>query len=430
MPIIKHTSLGFKREPLQAPFGFKGGYVNNIWQIAVLIQDDEGNEGLGLGVQSVLWSDSNVFTAFSSSGGNSAMLLMTEYALKLLRGQEIGQPIEIMKWLIPQVHAYGVHVTGITNMTTTFVLNALVPVDMALWKLYCVKMNFNSFDDLIPDTTKTALNRRHDKLASIPLIAYGLGTEQISHLADNGLFFMKIKIGSDPDQDNDQEKMLAWDTNRLSQIHEILRHRATPYTADGKIPYYLDANGRYDSKDRLMYLIDHADKIGALDQIVLLEEPFPEGTEYDVSDIPLRLVADESAHSVEDCKRLMDMGYTGFALKPIAKTLSMTFLMLELIHKAGLPCFCADLTVNPLMRDWNKNVAARLASLPGMNIGAIEANGHQNYMHWDRMVAQHPMGDASWVGDAGGVYTLSEAFYRHSGGIFEPAPYYREMTVR
>jgi len=430
MPIIKHTSLGFKREPLQAPFGFKGGYVNNIWQIAVLIQDDEGNEGLGLGIQSVLWSDSNVFTAFSPSGGNSAMLLMTEYALKLLQGQEICQPIEIMKWLIPQVHEYGVHVTGITNMTTTFVLNALVPVDMALWQLYCAKMNFNSFDDLIPDTTKTALNQRHDKLASIPLIAYGLGTEQISQLADNGLFFMKIKIGSDPAQDNDQEKMLAWDMNRLSQIHEILRHRATPYTADGKIPYYLDANGRYDSKDSLMRLIDHADKIGALDQIVLLEEPFPEGTEYDVSDIPLRLVADESAHSVEDCKRLMDMGYTGFALKPIAKTLSMTFLMLELIHKAGLPCFCADLTVNPLMRDWNKNVAARLTPLPGMHIGAIEANGHQNYIHWDRMVAQHPMGDAPWVEDAGGVYTLGEAFYRHSGGIFESSPYYRVMAVR
>ncbi|MCL2528347.1 MAG: hypothetical protein FWE42_08000 [Defluviitaleaceae bacterium] len=429
MAIIKHTSIGYKREPLAAPFGFKGGYVNTVWHTAVLIKDENNNEGLGLGVQSVLWSDSGVFSAFSPSGGNSIMLLMTEYALKLLHGETLRHPIEILDWLLPQVYEYGVKITGIPNMKKTFALNALVPVDMALWGLYCKESSIANFDSIVPEGTKPCLSFRHNKLASIPLISYGCSVDEINRLADNGLFFMKIKIGSDPDKDNSREKMLEWDKMRLSQVHNALGNRATPYTADKKIPYYLDANGRYDTKDRLMCLLDHADKIGALERIILLEEPFPEEAEIDVADIPLRLVADESAHCVEDCARLIDMGYSGFAIKPIAKTLSMSFLVLECVGKAGLPCFCADLTVHPLMVDWNKNVAARLKPLPGMDIGAIEVNGHQNYLNWEKMIHQHPMGNAGWVGEKNGVFELNADFYHHSGGIFQDAPYYQDLAV-
>jgi len=429
MTVIKHTSLGFEREPLLAPFGFKGGYVSSIWNVAVLLEDDKGNEGLGLGVQSVLWSDHAVFSAFSPSGGNSAMLMMTQYALTLLRGQELHHPIEMLNRLLPQVHDYGRKITGIAGMKKTFALNALVPVDMALWRLYGAENGIQSFDGLIPESAKPSLSHHQQKLASIPLIPYGCSAEEIARLADSGLFFMKIKIGNDPDKDNDREKMLQWDMQRLSQIHSILGSRQTPHTADGTIPYYLDANGRYDTKDRLLRLLSHADKIGALGRIVLFEEPFSEESEIDVSDIPLRLVADESAHCVEDCHRLIAMGYTGFALKPIAKTLSMSFQIAELAHKAALPCFCADLTVNPLMVDWNKNIAARLAPLPGMEIGVIEANGHQNYTNWERMINQHPMGDAAWVQDNNGVYELNNDFYRHSGGIFLNAPHYLSVAI-
>ena len=49
---------------------------------------------------------------------------------------------------------------------------------------------------------------------------------------------------------------------------------------------------------------------------------------------------------------------------------------------AGIPCFCADLTVNPIMIDWNKNFAARLEQLSGMKIGVLETNGAQNYKNW------------------------------------------------
>ena len=35
-------------------------------------------------------------------------------------------------------------------------------------------------------------------------------------------------------------------------------------------------NGRYESKDILLELLDHAKSIGAFEQIVVVEEPFPE----------------------------------------------------------------------------------------------------------------------------------------------------------
>ena len=59
-------------------------------------------------------------------------------------------------------------------------------------------------------------------------------------ILDSGDFLLKIKIGSDPDGDRDPEKMLEWDKNRLSFLHELARERTTPYTDNGKIAYYLD----------------------------------------------------------------------------------------------------------------------------------------------------------------------------------------------
>lgn len=426
--IIK-TNMGFEREKLMAPFGFKGAHVNELWQVAVLLQDEDGNEGLGVGVQSVLWSDSTVFAQYSPSAGNSVMLLLTEYAMNLLKGQTMRSPMEMLADILPAVHQYGKKITGNKDLRKSFVLNALVAVDMALWRLYAEQNKITFFDELVPDEAKPYLQNRQKQLAAVPLITYGLSPVNVGSLAQSGMFFMKIKIGSDPDRDNDREKMLQWDCQRLTMIHDILKDFRTPYTASGKIPYYLDANGRYDTRDRVMRLFDHADKIGALEHIILLEEPFTENSGIDVSRFPTRIVADESIHDAEDVERLISQGYTGIALKPIAKTLSMSFKILGCAGAAGIPCFCADLTVNPLMVDWNKNVAARLSCLPGMKVGVVESNGHQNYINWNKMKNYHPMGWESWVDSSNGVFGLDKNFYRYSGGIFAPTPHYREMAL-
>src|SRR5690606_16144950 len=110
----------------------------------------------------------------------------------------------------------------------------------------------------------------------------------------------------------------------LSAVHAAIGHYKTPHTADGKIPYYLDPNGRYEKKETLLRLLDHAKKIGAFGQIAVIEEPFAENNETYVGDLGVIIAADESAHTVEDAARRMEQGYKAIVLKGIAKTLSMT----------------------------------------------------------------------------------------------------------
>jgi L-alanine-DL-glutamate epimerase-like enolase superfamily enzyme len=255
-------------------------------------------------------------------------------------------------------------------------------------------------------------------------MAYTIPIEEIRQAVDDGYFFMKIKIG----QKGTQEEMLRKDMDRLTAIHRALENCRTPYTKNGKLPYYFDANGRYETKESLLRLLDHARKIGAFDQIAVIEEPFDEELDIDVHDIPVRLAADESAHTDRDAIKRFEMGYRAIALKAIAKTLSMTMKVAEAARVRGVPCFCADLTVNPILVEWNKNVAARLAPFPGMDgLGLLETNGHQNYRNWETMRSYHPSPDASWAQTHKGVFNLDSDFYAQSGGIFAPSPHYEAM---
>lgn len=421
---ISKVSSDFEREPLIRPFGFKGGYMTEIWQSASYLESGSGKHSIGLCTQSVLWSDAKVFASHSESGGNSLMYAMTEKAMQLANGQTYNTPLELLDALYPQVYEFGKKITSNPNLRKTFALNALVGVDNAAWLLYAKENNITSFDDLIPSAYKPALSHKHEKVAGIPLMAYTIPIDEIKAATDEGYFFMKIKIG----QPGTQEEMLAKDMERLTAIHKAIGDVKTSYTKNGKLPYYFDANGRYEKKETLMKLIDHARKIGAFDQIAIIEEPFPEELEIDVSDIPVRLAADESAHTVEDAIKRIEMGYKAMALKAIAKTLSMTMKIAQAAYERDIPCFCADLTVNPVLVEWNKNVAARLGSFPGIgNLGLLESNGHQNYKNWNAMMDYHPRKDEPWVKVNKGVYELNNDFYKTGGGIFDPMPHFEEM---
>jgi hypothetical protein len=378
----------------------------------------------------VLWADEKVFAKYSQSGGNAVMYLMTEYALKRAEGMEFETPVELLDMLLTEVYDYGKSITGNKDMRMTFALNALVSIDNAAWLLYCQENGIDTFDDMIPADVRHVLPCRQDMLAGIPLVTYGVPKGGIERIVNEGNFFLKIKIGSDPEKDGDRQKMLKWDKQRLAEIHEVVRDMRTSYTDNEYILYYLDANGRYDSRSRLEEFLEHADRIGALERIILLEEPFPEDFAGDVSDMPVRIAADESAHTEEDVLRRIDMGYGAIALKPIAKTLSMSFRMCKAAALRGVPCFCADLTVNPLLVDWNKNVAARLNPLPGMKMGVLESNGHQNYINWEKMKEYHPCKGSEWIDTHNGLYKLGENFYKESGGIFRNSSHYFDMVEK
>jgi L-alanine-DL-glutamate epimerase-like enolase superfamily enzyme len=421
---IRRASATVEREPLLRPFGFKGAYVSELWQTVVLLEGEAGGRAVGLGTQSVLWSDPHVFASHSEADGNALMLAVTKRALQMAQEVAFRDPIELLDALLPRVFAYAQQITGRPQLRRTFALNALVGLDNAAWLLYRQATRVRGFDAMIPEPYRPALSHRHERVACIPVVGYGVPVEEIEQAARQGFFCFKVKLG----HPGSQEEMLEKDTQRLDAIHRVLGPLRTEYTATGAVPYYFDANGRYERKETLLRLLDHADKIGALDRIAILEEPFPETYKADVDDLGVCIAADESAHTDADALACIERGYGALALKPVAKTLSMTLKIARIAAERGVPCFCADLTVNPILVDWNKMVAARLAPFPGFGLGLLETNGHQQYRNWATMTGYHPHAGASWTTAQDGVFRLNDDFYEHHGGIFDLPRHYLTLA--
>lgn len=415
---ITKTLLRCTPEPIH-PLGFKGGQLDELWQVTAGLETDTGLQAAGLGVESVLWSDSAVFNTYGPDKSNALMLKTTEFALGLLEGQTLTRPDILLHGILDEVLCYAKRITGFGDLRTTFALNALTPVDWALWKLWREERGCPAFSTLTESVTGF-LKPRQKAIGNIPLLSYATPEEQIRELADEGRALFKIKIGSNPGGRNDADEMLQWDIRRLRDIHAILSEYSTPDTVCGHPAYYLDANGRYDTPERVLRLMDAADKMGALDRILLLEEPFPENALCRADGIPVPVAGDESAHSAEDAVRLIEeYGYTAIALKPIAKTLSVSLEVLEAAQKRGAQCFCADLTVNPGMVEMNKLFAAHLPGINGMNIGIFESNGSQNYLNWNKMMEQYGLARRPFARMHRGKFLLDEEYYRCEGDVWK-----------
>ncbi len=423
---IATVDSNFEREPLAQPFGFKGSAITQVWQSLAKLKTIDGISKVGLGVQSPLWSDSQVALEHSESGANALMYAMTERALQMIKGEQFNSPIVMVDHILEDVLAYGRKITGKDDLRTTFALNALVAVDNAAWLMYAAVNGVEQFDKLIPNQYQEGLSARHDQVVAIPALGYGTPMDKIKKLADDGFFIMKIKIGAP----GVQRAMLEKDKAFLKAIHDTIGHYETAYSPNGKLPYYFDANGRYEHQDTLLRFLDYADEIGALDQIAVLEEPFGEKNQEDVSEITARgprVAADESAHTDKETIERIEQGYNAIAVKAVAKTMSMTIKIAQAAYERNVPCFCADLTVNPILVDWNKMVAARLPAFPGWNMGMQETNGWQNYRDWKEMVSYHPMSRADWIKPQKGVYHTGEKFFAENGGIFAPSQHYNDL---
>ena len=415
---ITKAYCAYEPEKFISSFGFKGKTLSGVWQTSVLLCSEKVY-GLGLGVQSVLWSDGNVFAEYGEDESNMLMYKVTCYALKLLEGKEFNKPQEMIKAVFNDCLTYAKEITKM-QVTETFVLNALVPVDLAAWQLWAKLNNVDDFDEIYKGSAKST------HLANIPLITYGTSVEKVLELAQNGVCLFKIKIGSDPEGDGDPNKMIEWDKKRMVEIHKVLSDVSTPYTESRKVLYYFDANGRYQTKAQLTELVNFMVKEGIAERTVLFEEPFAPENEIYVGDIPVVFAADESAHSLADVERRIELGYKAITLKPIAKTLSVTMEMADCADKHNVACFCADLTVNPVMVEWNKNVAARLKPLKGMKIGVVESNGAQNYINWKQMKERLCVEN----NEDETVYNLENGFYSHAGGIFKTPEYYLDYLMK
>ncbi|SDM30199.1 hypothetical protein SAMN05421813_10961 [Daejeonella rubra] len=420
--IVKTASV-YEREKLIRPFGFKGGYLTELWQTASNMSSASGFSKTGIATQSVLYGDADLFSSHSEARGNSMMYALTNKALDLVRQTTFYTPVDLLDKILPEVILEGKRITGKSDLNINFVYNALVSVDNAAWLVYAAENNFNSFETMMPGPYRKALSHRNDKIAVMYQIPYGMPMQDLLEAAKKGYFVFKVKTGSP----GTQSEMLKADMDRFTMIHTTLKDLRTDHTSNGKLIYTMDANARYEKKEYLLKYLDHAKKIGAFEQILLFEEPLNETNEENVSDVGILIAADESVHNEESALKRLDLGYNVLVLKGIAKTLSMSVKIAKLAAERNVPCLCADLTVNPILIDWHKNLSAHLAPFPGINMGLMETNGDMNYVNWNNMLDYHPAAHAPWMKAKNGAFELDHDFYQRSGGIFEPSEHYENM---
>lgn len=419
---ITNTQSNFEREPLVRPFGFKGGYLSELWQSISLLRSDN-QEGIGLATQSVLYGDADLFASYSEAGGNALMYSVTQKALSIIKDIPFHTPVELLDEIIPQLIPYAQDITGKRDVSINFILNAIISVDNAAWQLYAREIGKPSFDAMLPEIYKPALASRNSRIAIMFQVPYGMPVSEIISAVNEGYFVIKIKTG----QPGNQEEMLEKDKNRLTEIYEALRDLKGNNLNNGKITYTLDSNGRYEKKETLQRLIDHAEKIGMTQDILFIEEPLVEDNEENVAGLGVRIAADERAHDEAAALKCIDLGYEAIIVKGIAKSLSVTLKIAKLAHEKNIPCACSDLTVNPALLEWHKNLAARLAPFPGIGMGLLETNGDMNYSNWNKMKNYLPQAGSSWSDIYQGVFNLNNAYFQTSGGIFDVIPHYKNL---
>lgn len=119
--IVTETSSNFEREKLVRPFGFKGGYLTELWQIASKMRSATGNEAVGLATQSVLYGDADLFAANSEAYGNSLMYVLTNRALQLIKQTPFANPVQLLETILPELMNQAKTVTGKNDININFI---------------------------------------------------------------------------------------------------------------------------------------------------------------------------------------------------------------------------------------------------------------------------------------------------------------------
>jgi hypothetical protein len=123
---IIRTQSYFEREKLIRPFGFKGGFLTELWQVASKMHSDSGISRIGLSTQSVLYGDADLFSRHSESDGNTMMFDLVNKSLEHVKNTPFRTPVELLDKILPAVIQDGKSITGKQDLNTNFVFNALV----------------------------------------------------------------------------------------------------------------------------------------------------------------------------------------------------------------------------------------------------------------------------------------------------------------
>ena len=172
-----------------------------------------------------MWSDPEVFFAYSETGGNVLMAAMAERAVKLLVGRSFRNPHRSPGSRFPGDSRVRKVLTGNQNLTKTFTLNSLVSLDLAFWALFFHENRISTFDDLIPAGIPPRLCRPSDKTGP-------RAGDQLQHLPGRaspfsgfGSFLPQDQIGTGGDNGGDAGKRPDPPAGDCIRLSPAVRHR-------------------------------------------------------------------------------------------------------------------------------------------------------------------------------------------------------------
>ena len=138
-------------------------------------------------------------------------------------------------------------------------------------------------------------------------------------------------------------------------------------------------------------MIDSLDRMKILEQVALLEEPFPPELRAEVSDLPVCLAADESLHDLSEVNERADLGYRAMAIKPAGKDPKQIPADGSGRPGAGNSLFCRRLGLHSPPAGMEQKRSGPPKAVPGLEMGIIESHGEQTYKNWRGLVADLPI---------------------------------------
>jgi len=102
---ITEGSCAVEKEPLIRPLGINRLSLTVLWQTVEQLNSEKESFGIGLGTQSVLWSDVTVFLGNSETEGNSQMYALTKRAVQMLKGHSFVDPISLTDEILDEVYS-------------------------------------------------------------------------------------------------------------------------------------------------------------------------------------------------------------------------------------------------------------------------------------------------------------------------------------
>ena len=222
---VVRTDSDFEREKLLHPFGFKGAYLTELWQVASQMESGTGNKAMGLATQSVLYGDADLFARSSEAEGNALMYLLANKALQRVKETRFYNPVGLLEDILPQLHADAQQLTGMPEVNVNFVYNALISVDNAAWLLYAAENGYTNFDDMIPPEYRPALGHRNKQVGILYQVSYNMPVQQLKQAAEEGYFLFKIKTG----YPGSQEVMLQKDMEGRFIWHKFIHENEPEY---------------------------------------------------------------------------------------------------------------------------------------------------------------------------------------------------------